>query len=175
MEQLCTFPEAHQKVLADIQRLLATVRQISTLPCVTAEAGIGILDRLRRETYEDINQIQHEHLIVCAAEWLLANQRCSAETLWFWNPRQTGDHSEPDLRGSHSGKVVISAEITTSERPVGTIDKHMQNTLAKLDIMEGAKYYFVRTESMRQRASTKVANGGWQIEVAQLSVKPNAL
>jgi hypothetical protein len=170
MEQLGTFAEAHQKVLADVQHFLGTVRQISSLPCATAEAGIGMLDRLRKETYEDLNQIQHEHLIVRAAEWLLANQRCSPETLWFWNPRQTGDHSEPDLRGSHYGTVVISAEITTSEKPVGTIDKHMQNTLAKLAAMEGAKYYFVRTESMRQRASTKVVKGSWQIKVVQLSV-----
>jgi hypothetical protein len=46
----------------------------------------------------------------------------------------------------------------------------MQNTLAKLAAMEGAKYYFVRTESMRQRASTKVVKGSWQIKVVQLSV-----
>lgn len=146
------------------------MHQLSLQPCTTAEAGIRILDRLRKETYEDLNQIQHEHLIVRAAEWLLAKQKCPPETLWLWNPRQTGDHSEPDLRGSNAGAVVLSAEITTSENPVGTIDSRMQKTLAKLAAMEGARYYFVRTETMRQRASTKVAKGGWQIEVVRLSV-----
>lgn len=64
MEQLGTFQQAHQKVLADIQRFLKTVNNLSSMACTTAETGIAILDRLRRETYEDLNQIQHEHLIV---------------------------------------------------------------------------------------------------------------
>jgi hypothetical protein len=170
MEKIGTFQEAHNKVLTDIQRTLATIQQLSLKPCTTAEAGIRILDRLRKETYEDLNQIQHEHLIVRAAEWLLANKKCPPETFWFWNPRQTGDHSEPDLRGSYTGEIVLSAEITTSENPVGTIDTRMQKTLAKLSAMEGARYYFVRTETMRQRAATKVAKGCWQIEVVRLSV-----
>jgi len=156
MEQLGTFQQAHQKVLADIQRFLKTVNNLSSMPCTTAETGIAILDRLRRETYEDLNQIQHEHLIVRAAEWLLAEQKCPPETQWFWNPRQTGDNSEPDLRGSHSGAVAVSAEITTSEKPVGTIDSRMQKTLAKLAEMQGAKFYFVRTPQMQQRANTKI-------------------
>jgi hypothetical protein len=41
----------------------------------------------------------------------------------------------------------------------------MQQTLAKLARMEGKKFYFVRTGEMRQRAATKVTNGGWAIEV----------
>lgn len=170
MEKLGTLSEAHKKVLADIQRTLMIVQKLSQLPCTTAESGIRILDRLRKETYEDLNQIQHEHLIVRAAEWLLTNQKCPPETLLLWNPRQTGDHSEPDLRGSYDGTVVFSAEITTSENPVGTIDTRMQKTLTKLAAMEGDKYYFVRTESMHQRAVTKVLKGGWQLEVVRLSV-----
>lgn len=170
MEQLGTFQEAHQKVLTDIQRFLATVSRLSSLPCTTAETGIGILDRLRKDTYEDLNQIQHEHLIVRAAEWLLAERKCPPETRWFWNPRQTGDNSEPDLRGSHSGAIVISAEITTSEKPVGTIDSRMQKTLAKLAEMQGSKFYFVRTPQMQQRANTKITKGGWEIEVVRLAV-----
>lgn len=170
MERIGTFEEAHRKVLTDIQRFLATVNRLSSLPCGTPAAGIGILDRLRKKTYEDLNQIQHEHLIVRAAEWLLAERKCPAETQWYWNPRQTGDSSEPDLRGNHSGSIVISAEITTSEKPVGTIDSRMQKTLAKLSEMQGAKFYFVRTAQMQQRANTKIAKGGWTIEVVQLAV-----
>lgn len=170
MEQLGTFQEAHQKVLADINRFLATICRLSSLPCASADVGIGILDRLRKETYEDLNQIQHEHLIVRAAEWLLAERKCPPETQWLWNPRQTGDSSEPDLRGLHSGAAVISAEITTSEKPVGTIDSRMKKTLVKLAEMQGSKFYFVRTTQMQQRANTKITKGGWAIEVVQLAV-----
>ena len=88
-DPVAVLKEAHQKVLADIQHILATVNRLSSLPCTTAETGVGILDRLRKATYEDLNQIQHEHLIVRAAEWLLARRKCPPETQWFWNPRQT--------------------------------------------------------------------------------------
>lgn len=170
MERLGTFQEAHQKVLADIKKFLGAIGSLSSLPYASASEGIGILDRLRKDTYEDLNQIQHEHLIVRAAEWLLAAQKCSPATQWFWNPRQTGDNTEPDLRGLLSGSVVISAEITTSENPVGTIDSRMQKTLAKLAQMPGDKFYFVRTSQMQQRAKTKITKGGWAIEVVKLSV-----
>jgi hypothetical protein len=170
MQPLGTFSEAHLKVLNDTRRCLATIAQISSASCATAQAGIAILDQLRRETYEDLNQIQHEHLIVRAAEWLEANAEHPAGTEWGWNPRQTGDSSEPDLRGTLSGKIVVSAEITTSERPAGTIDKRMYATLKKLAEMVGRKYYVVRTESMRKRAETKVAKAGWSISVVRLGV-----
>lgn len=170
MEQLGTFDQAHEKILADVQRFMKTVQQLSSLQYVTAEAGIAILDQLRKETYEDLNQIQHEHLIIRAAEWLCANNKCAPNTVWSWNPRQTGDNTEPDLRGTFFGSVTISAEITTSEKPNGTIAKRMQDTLTKLSVMDGMRYYFVRTDAMRQRASTKVAKSGWEIEIVQLRV-----
>lgn len=48
MELLGTFEDAKRKVLADVHRFLATIRELSALPFTTAEAGIGILDRIRR-------------------------------------------------------------------------------------------------------------------------------
>lgn len=170
MERLGTFEKAHQKVLADIKNLFGAIASLSSSPYTTAKEGIGILDRLRKDTYEDLNQIQHEHLIIRAAEWLLEQQKCSPETQWFWNPRQTGDNSEPDLRGVFAGSVVISSEITTSENPVGTVDSRMKKTLVKLAQMPGDKFYFVRTSQMQQRAKTKITKGGWAIEVVKLSV-----
>ena len=169
MQPLGAFTEAHLKVLTDTRRCLATIGRLSATPCATAEAGIAILGRLRIEAYEDLNQIQHEHLIVRAAEWLEANAQHESGTIWSWNPRQTGDNSEPDLRGTLRGAVVVSAEITTSERPVGTIDKRMHSTLTKLSEMAGLKYYFVRTEAMRMRAVTKTAKAGWSISIVRLS------
>jgi hypothetical protein len=131
---------------------------------------VSILDRLRKETYEDLNQIQHEHLILRAAEWLLSEKLCPPATVWLWNPRQTGDHQEPDLRGIHNTKIVVSGEITTSESPNGVIDTRMRQTLSKLSAMAGVKYYFVRTEPMRKRARTKIAKNAWLIQVVKLSV-----
>ncbi len=170
MQLLGAFTQAHLKVLTDTRRCLATINQLSATPCATAEAGIAILDRLRRESYEDLNQIQHEHLIVRAAEWLEVDSQHAVGTEWGWNPRQTGDSSEQDLRGTLRNAVIVSAEITTSERPVGTIDKRMQSTLSKLAQMSGRKYYFVRTEAMHVRAETKVRKAGWSISVVRLSV-----
>lgn len=175
MQRLGTFEDARQKVLADVQRCISAVRTLSSLPYESPEAGVSILHRLRKEIYEDLNQIQHEHFIVLAAQWLLAEGICPANTEWFWNPRQTGNHQEPDLRGVHEMAVLVSAEITTSESPMGFIDTRMGNTLAKLARTEGSKYYFVRTESMCRRARTKVAKAGWPIKVVPLTVEPNAV
>ncbi|MFP3705190.1 hypothetical protein [Paraburkholderia tropica] len=170
MDRLASLQEAHQKVLADAKQSLDTVRHLASLPCDSTVASVDVLRRLRSEVYEDLNQIQHEHLIIRAAEWLFSDGGVSDEVAWFWNPRQTGDASEPDLRGILAGKVTVSAEVTASERPVGTIDSRMQKTLTKLSNMEGKKYYFVRTEEMRKRASTKIAKGGWPISVVHLDL-----
>ena len=60
------------------------------------------------------------------------------------------------------------ADLTTSNSPVGVIDKGMAGTLRKLSLMEGKKFYFVRSSKMRIRAMTKVRRGGWPIEVVCL-------
>lgn len=169
MQRLGPFNEAHLKVLNDAKRSLDTIRRLSSLPCESTEASIDVLQRLRQEAYEDLNQIQHEHLIVRAAEWLCEQRGICNEVVWLWNPRQTGDSSEPDLRAMHFDIVQISAEVTASKLPNGSIDSRMQKTLAKLAQMDGAKFYFVRTEEMRQRATTKVAKRGWAIQVVRLS------
>ena len=169
MEPIGTARDATDKVLKDLQRCLATVRLLAASTFETPEAGIAVLRKLRRETYEDINQIQHEHSILLAAQWLIENGKCSRTTEWSWNPRQTGTATEPDLQGHDKGSVVVSAEITTSERPVGVIDTRMGKTLGKLSAMAGERYYFVCSERMLNRAQTKVAKAGWPITVVLLS------
>ncbi|GAB7535185.1 hypothetical protein [Burkholderia sp. 3C] len=168
MDTLGPLREADQKVLADTRQALKKIHSLAASPCDSPEAGVDILRRLRMDVYEDLNQILHEHLIVRAAEWLLAHGRVAGDIAWFWNPRQTGDSSEPDLRGMCREGVVISAEVTASERPIGTIDRRMHTTLAKLSRMAGEQFYFVRTESMRKRASTKIDKAGWAISVVKL-------
>lgn len=168
MEMLGTFADAKSKVLADIRSLLETIQRVAAGPAETVDSGIAALKQLRSETYEDLNQIQHEFMIVCAAEWLVAQKRCPADTLWSWNPRQTGRADEPDLRGEHRGVVVASAEITTSANPQGTIDGRMRDTLQKLSGMAGLRFYFTASPAMCQRARTKIQKGGWKIEAVYL-------
>src|SRR5690606_34186229 len=97
MHRLGTIEEARAKVLADGRRCMERIRTIASTPFDDPDTAVEILQRVRSESYEDLNQIQHEHLILCAVEWLLKDGVCPSETEWHWNPRQTGDHTEPDL------------------------------------------------------------------------------
>jgi hypothetical protein len=153
---------------SDIKLLLMRIQSVAGAPFEQVDQGIAILKRLRAETYEDLNQIQHEYMILCAAQWLILQGRCPAETVWFWSPRQTGGADEPDLRGEYSGQVVLSAEITTSMEPKGMIDSRMRRTLEKLSKMAGQRFYFTASPAMCQRAQTKIGKGGWQIEAVYL-------
>jgi hypothetical protein len=143
MEQLGTVSDATDNVLRDLRRCLTTVQCLAAQPFETPEAGVSVLRRIRSEAYEDLNQIQHEHFTLLAAQWLMANRRCPPTTEWSWNPRQTGTAEEPDLQGRHNGAVILSADITTSAKPARVIDTRMSRTLNKLSGTEGVKYYFV--------------------------------
>lgn len=169
MQRLGTIEEAKTKVLDDSRRCMNRIRSIAEEPFDTPDAAVRVIQQIRAETYEDLNQIQHEHLIVCAAEWILAQNICAPDTHWYWNPRQTGDHSEPDLAGVVNGATVVSAEITTSAKPDGVIDTRMRKTLEKLSRQSGQLFYFVRTRAMATRAETKIRKAGWNIRVTQLS------
>jgi hypothetical protein len=138
---------------------------LSGSPPRTLQDGLGTLREIRKAIYEDLNQVQHECLILEAANWLTANQHTSSNAVWYWNPRQTGDASEPDLSAKRRGVQLVAAEVTTSERPVGVIDRRMAQTLKKLAAMRGSRFYFVRTPEMKTRAETKVRRHGWPITV----------
>jgi hypothetical protein len=170
MERIGDVARARQKVLDDTTRFLCAVHRLSGTQISSVGEAVRVLRRMRAETYEDLNQIQHEHMILIALEWLTQHRRWPEGVEWFWNPRQTGDASEPDLRGAHEGRVLLSAEITTSEEPVGTIDTRMRSTLEKLSQMEGEHFYFVRSSAMHKRANTKVSAAGWNINVVQVAV-----
>jgi hypothetical protein len=130
--------------------------------------AIALLTRLRKEIYEDLNQVQHEEMAIRAARSLEASDLADHEVEWHWNPRQGGTDQEPDLRGIVDGQIVVSAEITTSERPVGTIDGRMKTTLDKLSTLPGQKLYCVRSVEMDKRAKTKVNNARYHIEVRRI-------
>lgn len=169
MERLGKLPEANAKVLADATLCIEAIKRLASTPFDSSDAAVAVLKNLRSETYEDLNQIQHEHLVLRAAGWLLANTASTSETEWFWNPRQTGDAEEPDLLGRHRDGTVISAEITTSQWPNGAIDARMASTLQKLSRAPGTLYYFVQSDAMARRAATKVGRAGWPIQVVMLA------
>jgi len=130
--------------------------------------GIKILESVRERTYENLNQIQHEAMILRAARQLQQNDFAGQDVEWYWNPRQTGGKEEPDLRGALAGHTLVSAEITTSAKPNGVIDSRIRATLEKLSNMAGKRVFFVLTEAMYRRASTKIEKAGYQVEVRRI-------
>ncbi|MBT4122957.1 MAG: hypothetical protein HOE35_03395 [Candidatus Ruthia sp.] len=168
MERIDNIEQAKVKVLTDMNAFLSSIRGVSDENVSDLGVGLSKLRSIRSSMYENLNQIQHEYLILQGLIWLRSNDHVPLGTQWYWNPRQTGDSTEPDLRGTSKGQVVISAEATTSEKPQGVIDARMKNTMAKLNKMEGEKFYFIRTNPMERRANTKARNNGWQITVVKL-------
>jgi len=160
---------AEEKVLRDVQCCLAKMRDLLPASTETAAVGVAALSKLRAESYEALNQIQHEYAALCAVRWLVSQGHAPEGTRWKWNPRQTGDATEPDIRGMVNGRVVISGEVTTSARPIGVIDRRMRSTLDKLAGMEGARFYFVLSDRMRKRADTKVRKAGHDLVVVRLA------
>ncbi|MBX7133441.1 MAG: hypothetical protein K1X67_12275 [Fimbriimonadaceae bacterium] len=159
---------APAKVLEDIRRYLTELRRIVPPSVQSVGEGIAVLSAIRQASYEDLNQIQHEYAALCAARWLVNNGHSDGDPEWQWNPRQTGDSSEPDVRAVRDGQVLVSAEVTTSLSPKGVIDTRMGKTLAKLAGMQGKKFYFVLSRQMEVRARTKVQKGALPVTVVLL-------
>jgi len=167
MERIGDASKAEAKVLRDIQEIVANLRRLSAADVTDVPSGIAKLREIRSSVYENLNQIQHECLLLRGLAWLLGNG-FGPDVEWEWNPRQTGSGREPDLRGTLQGKIVVSAEASTSENPVGVIDSRMKDTLTKLSLMEGQRFYFVGTATMAMRAETKVRRANCSIKVVQV-------
>ncbi len=168
MEKVTEIAEAESKVLADTRQFLKDIRGLAA-DVDSLSDGIQRLRRIRGALYENLNQIQHEHLVLQGLRWLRGHGYDSDDLVWYWNPRQTGDSTEPDLLAKQNSQVVVCAEATTSETPVGLIDSRMRDTLAKLDRLHGDKFYFVRSDAMAQRARTKVSRNSWTITIVQVN------
>jgi len=170
MERLGNIQQAESKVLADVREFLQAIRRLSE-DTKSLHEGINRLRQVRSTLYENLNQIQHEYLILQGLNWLRDNGYGDENLEWYWNPRQTGDANEPDLLAKHNDQVMLCAEATTSEKPEGVIDSRMRDTLAKLNRMQGRKFYFVRTQAMAKRARTKIAKNSWKTKVVQLEIE----
>lgn len=153
-----------------MKRLLSSIRGTITKEPSSLNEGISILEHFRKDNYEELNQVQHEAMILRAALDLQSKDFAGKPVTWYWNPRQTGDSEEPDLRGIVAGSIHISAEITTSESPKGSIDTRMRETLEKLSKMPGKRIYFVRTEAMENRAKTKLSKADYPIEIRNIQL-----
>jgi hypothetical protein len=159
--------QAETKVLRDMENIVLKMRGLSSQDVKDMRHGFARLAKIRSSISEDLNQIQHECLILQGLRWLLENG-FGPETAWEWNPRQTGPGDEPDLRGTLNGRIVVSAEATSSTEPKGILDSRMRDTLRKLSTMQGEKCYFVCADAMEQRARTKIAKAGWSIQVIRV-------
>lgn len=168
MEKIGDLTLMEEAVLRRVKSVIMKMREAIKEEPSDLETGIQVLADLRKEVYEDLNQIQHEAMILDAARSIESQDFLGESIEWYWHPRQTGSAEEPDLRGEIAGKLVVSAEITTSENPVGIIDKRMSATLEKLNNMPDKKIYFVRTETMEKRAKAKVSKNRYEIEVRKV-------
>jgi hypothetical protein len=167
MEKLGDISQAELKVLKDMRDIISRMRDLSSQDIQDVPQGLAHLRRIRSAISEDLNQIQHECVILQGIRWL-GDNGFGPEVVWEWNPRQTGGGDEPDLRGTHQGRVVASAEATASQEPKGILDSRMRDTLEKLSKMEGEKFYFVCADGMAQRAQTKISKAGWRINVVRI-------
>jgi hypothetical protein len=169
MQPFGDLEQARQKVLTDTTKLVLEIQALTAALPSTVSEGLTLLRTIRSSAYENLNQIQHECLILDALAWLTPKGLVPQDSTILWNPRQSGLGSEPDLLVKVGGRVILSAEVTTSEKPVGTIDSRMAKTLRKLSAMEGQLFYFVCTASMEQRARTKAAGLDAGISVVRIA------
>jgi len=167
MKRLGDILQEERKLLGAMRGVVSKMRELSSPDIQDVAEGSARLRRIRSEIYENLNQVQHEYVILQGLHWLASNG-FSHEVVWEWNPRQTGGREEPDLRGTHDGRVAASAEATASQEPKGGLDSRMRDTLEKLTKMEGEKFYFVCAHAMAQRAQKKVRDAGWRVRVVNV-------
>ena len=163
MIPLESLSDAEANSYAAAQTLLDNIRRIVAVTPNDVEEALEQLQIIRRDAYEDLNQVQHEYLILRGARWLIEQDVVCVNVSWSWNPRQTGHANEPDLAATLNDQTLASAEATTSPEPKGKIDERMATTLRSLSAMPGERFYFVRSESMHRRATTKIEKAGWDI------------
>lgn len=169
MKEIGDITCAETKLLDELKEMLSHFRLAGKVEPTNLGLGLEILQRLRALVYENMNQLQHEALLLKVAKLLEAEFYPSVAIKWFCNPRQTGSKDEPDLRGiDNHGHVIVSAEVTSSQSPQGGIGERMAETLAKLSAMPGDKYYVITSEQMERRAKSKIHNLGYEIAVLRI-------
>ncbi|ESX97317.1 hypothetical protein [Mesorhizobium sp. LNJC403B00] len=158
---------------ADLERRASTfaarARELFSGDIGNLDQQMKLLQQFRSQSYELLNQLQHEFLIIRALDWLKERPAYGRVTRWTWHPTSTGTATEPDLLGCRGEVALISAEITTWANPDGVIDQRMRRTLCKLANMPGERFYFVSSATMAARATTKVGKANYPITVVNLN------
>jgi len=131
MEPLQDIDAERSRVLQEIRRLTSDVADIVAQEVEALDDGIRTLASLREEAYELTNQLQHTAMIFQATSELATGDFAGEEARWQWNARQTDSIEEPDPQREVNGDIVISAEVTTSQKPDGGIDPRMARSRRK--------------------------------------------
>ena len=169
MQRLGDISQQRVRILTEIREAVEEIRA-----CVRADVrdlrhGVRVLDALRQAVYEKLNQLQHDALILDVGSHLQKHETSLDGVEWEWNPGATGGRGEPDLRGRVNDRVVVSAEVTTSREPKGSIKTRMKDThLEKLRKMDGRRFYCVRTKEMEDAASKLLEGRTERITVLRL-------
>jgi hypothetical protein len=151
-----------EQILKDeIKNIFNSIQELTKDIPDNLNEQVGRLFQLRSEVYEELNQLQHKSLILKVAK--LLKKEFPEINRWTWHPKQTSNPDEADLTCYKDSIVIISAEVTTSMKPVGTIDTRMRNTLNSLNRKNGKLFYFVQTTEMFNRATTKIIKNNWDI------------
>jgi len=151
VERIADLNIAEKDVLKKVNQLLYGIREAVEVEPTGLAVGIGILQRLCQEIYEDLNQIQHEAMILRTARSLQGRELAEQNVESYWNPRQTGTAEEPDPRGIIAGRIVVSAEITTS-------DPNLTPAIADVKLQEETFHYNKLLQSGRGSEGLKP---GW--------------
>jgi hypothetical protein len=152
-----------EKLKNELQNWFNSMKKHLEVIPMKIQEQIKLLENIRATNYEELNQIQHALAVLSVAEEL--QKEFSEINKWNWHPKQTSDKDLADLTGYINGEIFLNAEITTSLKPIGTIDKRMKNTLVSLNEKSGIKFYFVRSIEMKKRANTKITKANWDIKV----------
>ena len=155
----------------ELQEWFSVIRKHLSKNPLSVNDQIELLNEIRKDIYEDLNQLQHKSAIILIAEEL--QKEFPSITEWYWHPKQTSQENYADLTGIVNDEVFLNAEITTSLNPVGTIDKRMKKTLESLNLKQGKKFYYVQTDKMMARALTKIKkNKELKVEVRKYKTCP---
>ena len=168
MKQLKDIPSEEAAILASLRECVARIQQLIAPAITDVSSGVFRASFAAQRSRRGHHQLKHAALVLEAARHIQSQRPETASLDWYWHPFQTGGIDEPDLQARSGSEVVISAEATASECPDGAIDTRMAHTLKKLQAMPGERFYFVRTESMQQRAQTKVQKAGYAISIATI-------
>lgn len=155
-----------RKLQSELNSLFEFLQEHIRIIPIEINDQILLLKNIRSNVYEDINQLQHKALLIKAIE--LLQKDFPNINKWYWHPKQTSNSEQADISGYCNKEVILNAELTTSLKPVGAIDKKMKKTLAYLSKKDGVKFYFVQTLEMHNRAKTKVRKMNLDVKVIQL-------